>query len=272
MIYIALTIGPSIDVIQKMGDKQRARQTMAEGGVPVIPGSRDIIDDEGTAQEIAERVGYPVIVKATAGGGGRGLRVVHNADELVNAIDTARREAQIAFGNPSVYVEKYLDKVRHVEFQILADKHSSVVHLGERDCSIQRRKQKLLEEAPSVALTPELRSKMGSAAVKVAKTVNYTNAVTVEFLLDAKGNYYFMEKNTRIQVEHPVTEFVTGVDIVKEQIRLAAGEPLAWNESDIHINGCAIECCINAENPEKNFAPSPGTITEFHLPRHRGTC
>lgn len=259
-------IGPSSSAIENMGDKAKARKAMIEAGVPVVPGSKEIITDVDTAARIAEEIGYPVLIKASAGGGGKGMRVAQNAKELVKSIQAAQTEAQAAFGNPEIYLEKYVEEPRHIEFQILADKYGNVVHLGERDCSMQRRNQKLLEESPSSALTPELRAEMGAAAVQATKAVNYSNAGTIEFLLDRNGRYYFIEMNTRIQVEHPVTEFVTGLDLVKEQIRIANGEPLGLTQADITTRGWAIECRINAENPDKNFMPSPGTIEIYHVP------
>jgi len=259
-------IGPSPQAIETMGDKAKARKTMIEAGVPVVPGSKEIIKDQDTAAAIAEDIGYPVLIKASAGGGGKGMRVAQNSKELISSIQAAQNEAQAAFGNSEVYLEKYVEEPRHIEFQILGDKYGNVIHLGERDCSLQRRHQKLLEEAPSSALTPELRTKMGAVAVKAAKCANYSNAGTIEFLLDRHGNFYFIEMNTRIQVEHPVTEMVTGLDLVKEQIRLAAGEPLGYTQEDIEIRGWAIECRINAENSEKNFMPSPGTVKIYHVP------
>nr|MBO2495832.1 acetyl-CoA carboxylase biotin carboxylase subunit [Bacillota bacterium] len=258
-------IGPHPDAISKMGDKTTARETMKRAGVPVVPGTEGVIEDLDAALETAASIGYPVMVKATAGGGGKGMRVVHSEDELRRTIRMAQQEAEANFGNPGVYLEKYLSRPRHVEIQILADQHGNVIHLGERDCSIQRRYQKLIEEAPSPALTPELRERMGQAAVAAAKAVNYSGAGTVEFLLDRDGNFYFMEMNTRIQVEHPVTEWITGVDLVKEQIRVAAGEPLSIRQEDVKLDGWAIECRINAEDPDRNFMPSPGTI-QFYLP------
>lgn len=259
-------IGPSPHAIETMGDKAMARKTMIEAGVPVVPGSKDVIKDVEIASHIAEDIGYPVLIKASAGGGGKGMRIAQNPKELLKAIQAAQTEAQAAFGNPEIYLEKYVEEPRHIEFQILADKFGNVVHLGERDCSLQRRNQKLLEEAPSSALTPELRAKMGAAAIKAAKSANYSSAGTIEFLLDRHGNFYFIEMNTRIQVEHPVTELVTGLDLVKEQIRLAAGEPLGYTQADIQVRGWAMECRINAENPDKNFMPSPGTIEHYHVP------
>ncbi len=259
-------IGPSLEAIEKMGNKALARQTMIEAGVPVVPGSESVVRDAAEAEQIAEQIGYPVLIKASAGGGGRGMRVAHNRDDLTRSIAAAQAEAQAAFGDNGVYIEKYIEQPRHIEFQILADKHGNIVNLGERDCSIQRRNQKMLEEAPSAALTPSLRRRMGEAAVKAAQAVGYYNAGTVEFLLDKHNKFYFIEMNTRIQVEHPVTEMVTGIDLIKEQIRIAAGEPLGYQQSDIKIRGWAIECRINAEDPAKNFMPCPGTITAFFPP------
>lgn len=258
-------IGPSSEAIRKMGDKSVAKNTMKEVGVPIVPGTEGIITDVEEALAVAEAIGYPVIIKATAGGGGKGMRLAYDSSELKNGIEMARREAETAFGNPGVYLEKYIEDPRHVEIQILADRYGNVIHLGERDCSIQRRHQKLIEEAPSPALNPELREAMGRAAIAAAKSVNYVGAGTVEFLLDKYGNFYFMEMNTRIQVEHPVTEMITGVDLVKEMIRVCAGEPLQYKQEDIKINGWAIECRINAEDYERNFMPTPGTV-EYYLP------
>ena len=259
-------IGPSAEAIERMGNKSEARKTMIEAGVPVVPGSEGIIRDKEEALEIAEKIGYPVLIKASAGGGGKGMRVAHNSDDLISSINAAQNEAAAAFGDASVYLEKYVEEPRHIEFQILGDKHGNIINLGERDCSVQRRNQKLLEEAPSVALTPSLRRRMGEMAVKAAKAVNYYNAGTVEFLLDKNNNFYFIEMNTRIQVEHPVTEMVTGIDLIKEQIRIAAGEPLGYKQSDIKIKGWAIECRINAEDPKKNFIPCPGKIDAYLPP------
>ena len=259
-------IGPSAEAIERMGNKSEARKTMIEAGVPVVPGSEGIIRDKEEALEIAEKIGYPVLIKASAGGGGKGMRVAHNSDDLISSINAAQNEAAAAFGDAGVYLEKYIEEPRHVEFQILGDKHGNIINLGERDCSVQRRNQKLLEEAPSVALTPSLRRRMGEMAVKAAKAVNYYNAGTVEFLLDKNNNFYFIEMNTRIQVEHPVTEMVTGIDLIKEQIRIAAGEPLGYKQSDIKIKGWAIECRINAEDPKKNFIPCPGKIDAYLPP------
>ncbi|OYD09832.1 acetyl-CoA carboxylase biotin carboxylase subunit [Paludifilum halophilum] len=258
-------IGPHPDAIVQMGDKTTARDTMKAAGVPVVPGTEGVIEDLETAVETARNIGFPVMVKATAGGGGKGMRVVHDEEELKRAIRTAQQEAEANFGNPGVYLEKYLVEPRHVEIQVLADSHGNTIHLGERDCSIQRRYQKLIEEAPSPALDPGLRERMGQAAVDAAKAVGYTGAGTVEFLLDKNGDFYFMEMNTRIQVEHPVTELVTGLDLVKEQIRVAAGEALSVTQDNIVIDGWSMECRVNAEDPDKNFMPTPGTI-QFYLP------
>lgn len=258
-------IGPSPQAISKMGDKSVAKQTMKEANVPVIPGSDGLIEDLDEAVRIAREIGYPVIIKATAGGGGKGIRIADDEESLVQQITTAQQEAQKAFGNAGVYLEKYLTGMKHVEIQILADKHGNVVHLGERDCSVQRRRQKLVEEAPCPVLTPEVREAMGQAAVRAAQAVDYSGAGTLEFLLGADGQFYFMEMNTRIQVEHPVTEMITNIDIIKEMILVAQGEPLSFRQEDVRINGWAIECRINAEDPERNFMPSPGQI-QFYLP------
>ncbi|MET1178827.1 acetyl-CoA carboxylase biotin carboxylase subunit [Peribacillus simplex] len=253
-------IGPSPEAISKMGAKAVARETMEYAGVPIVPGTDGIIEDIDEAVFTARRIGYPVIVKATAGGGGKGMRVAKCEEELKNAISMAQQEAATAFGNAGVYLEKYIEEPRHIEIQIMGDSFGNVVHFGERDCSIQRRHQKLIEEAPSPALNEELRTKMGEAALKAAKAVQYSGAGTIEFLLDKHKNFYFMEMNTRIQVEHPVTELITGVDLIKEQLLVASGHRLSVKQEDIHINGWAIECRINAENPDKNFMPSPGKI------------
>ncbi|MCK5260162.1 MAG: acetyl-CoA carboxylase biotin carboxylase subunit [Candidatus Omnitrophica bacterium] len=259
-------IGPSAQTIRAMGDKVIAKETMAKTKVPVTPGEDGVIESKEEALEVAKKIKYPVIIKAVAGGGGKGMRVCHNDITLVSSFTIAQNEAETNFGNPDVYIEKYIERPRHIEFQIMADAFGNVVHLGERDCSIQRRHQKLLEEAPSPALTDEMRQKMGEVAVKAAKTVNYKGAGTVEFLLDRSGEFYFMEMNTRVQVEHPVTEMVTGIDIIKEQIKIAAGEKLSIKQEDIEIRGAAIECRINAEDPKNNFIPSPGMIEELNLP------
>ncbi len=258
-------IGPTPENMRLMGDKISARQTVTAAGVPILPGTKEAVKTPEEAKKIAAKIGYPVIIKATAGGGGRGMKVVHSPASLPNALAAARSEAQAGFGNPEVYIEKFCDRPRHVEIQIMADKHGNVIHLGERDCSIQRRHQKLIEEAPCPVLSPELRQRMGDCAVAAAKAVGYTSVGTMEFLLDRDNNFYFMEMNTRVQVEHPVTEMVTGVDIIKEQIRSAAGLPLRFKQSDIKINGHAIECRINAEHPFK-FTPSPGKINGYHTP------
>lgn len=259
-------IGPKASAIKSMGDKANARKTMIAAGVPVLPGSEGVVEKTEDAIEIAKKIGYPVMIKASAGGGGKGMRNAQNQGELLKAIQTAKTEAQTAFGNTEFYLEKYVEGPRHIEFQLMADDYGNVVYLGERDCSLQRRNQKLIEEAPSTALNEQLRAKMGADAVKAAKAVHYSGAGTVEFLLDKHNNYYFIEMNTRIQVEHPVTELITGIDLIKEQIRVAAGEKLGYTQSDIKINGWALECRINAENPDKNFMPSPGTITTYHPP------
>jgi acetyl-CoA carboxylase biotin carboxylase subunit len=258
-------IGPSSESMRLMGDKISARQAMIKQDVPILPGTKDAVQDVTEAIKVAKKIGFPVIIKASAGGGGRGMKIVHSPAALPNAFATARAEAQAGFGNPEVYIEKYCQKPRHVEIQVLGDKHGNVIHLGERDCSIQRRHQKLLEEAPCSVLTSQVRDAMGNAAVRAAKAVDYNSAGTVEFLLDSENNFYFMEMNTRIQVEHPVTEMVTGIDIVREQIRSAAGLKLRYKQSDVKIKGHAIECRINAEDPFK-FTPCPGKITSYHTP------
>ncbi len=258
-------IGPGPDVIRLMGDKAEARRTMIEAGVPVVPGSDGIVGDVDEARTIGERIGYPLLVKASAGGGGRGMRLVTEADELERQFKAAENEAAGAFGISDVYLEKFVKQPRHIEFQVFADSHGNSVHLFERECSVQRRHQKLLEECPSTAIDAELREKMAAAALTAVKCCNYVNAGTVEFLLDPSGEFYFIEMNTRIQVEHAVTEVVTGIDLIKEQIRVAAGEPLSFGQEDVTCNGHAIECRINAEDPE-TFRPSPGTITTFHPP------
>jgi acetyl-CoA carboxylase, biotin carboxylase subunit len=259
-------IGPSPDSIRRMGDKSTAKETMQKAGVPTVPGSDGIVADEEEAKVLAQQIGFPLMVKATAGGGGRGMRLVREPEDLVKLFLAAQGEAEAAFGNGGVYLEKFIEKPRHIEFQILADSHGNVVHLGERDCSIQRRHQKLLEEAPSAALNPELRQKMGVAAVKAAQSIGYVGAGTVEFLLDAFGNFYFMEMNTRIQVEHPVTEMITGLDLIAEQIRIAQGEKLSFTQEQIVLRGHAIECRINAEDPNHNFRPTPGRILAYLAP------
>jgi len=258
-------IGPSGDVIRKMGDKSQARETMTANGIPVTPGT-DIIKDIEEAKEFCTSAGYPVIVKASAGGGGKGMRIVNSEDELEENITLCRSEAENFFGNPDVYIEKYIVNPRHIEVQILADKFGNVIHLGERDCSIQRRHQKLVEETPSPAVSPELREKLVSTAVNVAKVVGYEGVGTIEFLLDKDGHFYFMEMNTRLQVEHGISEMISNVDIVREQIRIAAGEELSVKQEDIHLTGHAIECRINAEDPDNNFMPCAGTIKGYIAP------
>ncbi len=258
-------IGPTAASMRIMGDKISARQAVIKVGVPILPGTKEGVHDVPEAVRISKEIGFPVIIKATAGGGGRGMKIVHSPATLPNAFATARAEAQAGFGNPEVYIEKYCESPRHVEIQIMADKHGNVIHLGERDCSIQRRHQKIIEEAPSTVSTPELRAAMGEAAVRAAKAVGYNSVGTMEFLVDKDNNFYFMEMNTRVQVEHPVTEMVTGIDVVREQIRSAAGIPLRYTQDDVKINGHSIECRINAEDPHK-FTPSPGKITGYHTP------
>jgi len=258
-------IGPRPDVIAMMGDKVEARRTMKAAGVPILPGSADPIDSTDEATKIAAEVGYPLIIKAAAGGGGRGMRIVRKAEELHGQLETAQAEALAAFKNGSVYIERYIERPRHIEIQILADEHGNCISLGERECTIQRRHQKLLEEAPSPVITPELRDKMGQVAVNACNQIGYTNAGTFEFLLDEDGSFYFMEMNTRIQVEHPVTEMVTLADIVRNQVRIACGDDLQYKQSDVQIVGHSIECRINAEDPVK-FTPSPGKITAFNIP------
>ena len=259
-------IGPTPENIRLMGDKMVARTTMHKAGLPIIPGSSAEIKTKEEALNIAKKIGYPVIIKAAAGGGGKGMRVCHNDISLISSLMVAQQEAEANFGNPSVYIEKYIENPRHIEIQLLADKYGHIIYLGERDCSIQRRHQKLLEESPSPVVDSKLRKRLGEIAVKGAKTVNYSNVGTIEFLLDQNHNFYFMEMNTRIQVEHPVTEMVTGLDLIKEQIKSAAGERLRIHQDDIKIQGAAIECRINAEDFEKNFMPCPGKIESLNLP------
>ncbi|GIX44498.1 MAG: acetyl-CoA carboxylase biotin carboxylase subunit [Candidatus Hydrogenedentota bacterium] len=259
-------IGPKPDAIRRMGDKAEAKRTMREAGVPCVPGSDGIVTDQKEARAIADEIGYPVIIKAAAGGGGRGMRVAHTPIALSTAFVTAQAEAEKAFGNPGVYIEKYIENPKHVEVQILADEHGNVLHFGERDCSVQRRHQKLIEESPCAILDPETRRRLGEAAVRAARAVGYQNAGTIEFLMDKDKNFYFMEMNTRIQVEHPVTEEVTHFDLVQAQIRIAAGEKLTLKQEDITLHGHAIECRINAEDPYRNFMPSPGRLTTYHVP------
>ena len=260
-------IGPSAESIQKMGIKDIARKTMEDAGVPIVPGSEGILESEDAAATLAEEIGYPVIIKATAGGGGRGIRVARDEKELRSGFKVTQKEAEQAFGNPGVYLEKYIEDFRHVEIQVLADQHGNVIHLGERDCSIQRRLQKLVEETPSPAITPELRKQMGEASVKAAKAVNYEGAGTIEYIFNRENNeFYFMEMNTRIQVEHPVTEMVTGVDLIKEQIRIANNEPLSVKQDEIEFDGWSIEVRINAEDPFNNFMPQPGKVESYLAP------
>ncbi|MGC1394409.1 MAG: acetyl-CoA carboxylase biotin carboxylase subunit [Coleofasciculaceae cyanobacterium] len=259
-------IGPTPDSIRAMGDKSTAKETMQGAGVPTVPGSDGLLTSDREAGVIAQKIGYPIMIKATAGGGGRGMRFVQNETELTKLFLAAQGEAEAAFGNPGVYLEKFVSRPRHIEFQILADSYGNVIPLGERDCSIQRRHQKLLEEAPSPSLTPELRQKMGNAAVMAAKSINYVGAGTVEFLLDSSGEFYFMEMNTRIQVEHPVTEMITGLDLICEQIRIAQGEKLQLTQEQVVLKGHAIECRINAEDPDRNFRPQPGIISGYLPP------
>lgn len=259
-------IGPKYEVIEKMGNKSNAIELMKKSGVPVIPGSNGAVEDENAAIIIADKVGYPVMVKASAGGGGRGIRIVENESELIKGFKTAKAEAKTSFGDDTMYVEKFIKSPRHIEFQIVADNYGNTVYLGERDCSIQRRNQKVLEESPSPAVDEKLRQVMGEIAVRAAKAVNYNNIGTIEFLLDSDGKFYFMEMNTRIQVEHPITEMISGIDLVKMQIRISAGEKLKLTQRDTKIEGHAIECRINAEDPEKDFRPSPGKINELHVP------
>ena len=259
-------IGPSPEAIRAMGDKSTAKETMIKAGVPTIPGSDGLLKNEKEAAAIAHSIGYPVMIKATAGGGGRGMRLVREENDLVKLFLAAQGEAEAAFGNPGLYLEKFIERPRHIEFQILADSYGNVIHLGERDCSIQRRHQKLLEEAPSPALTPELREKMGTAAVMAANSINYVGAGTVEFLLSQTGEFYFMEMNTRIQVEHPVTEMIAGLDLIAEQIQVAQGEKLKLTQEQVKLQGHAIECRINAEDPDRDFRPAPGRISGYLPP------
>ena len=259
-------IGPGAEVIEKLGNKSEARNTMISAGVPVIPGSTEPVFDEETGVKEADRIGYPVIVKAALGGGGKGMRVAKTREEFAQEFSTAQKEAKAAFGDDMMYIEHFVEHPRHIEFQILADRYGNVIHLGERDCSIQRNHQKMIEESPSAALGDELRNKMGEAAVKAAKAAHYENAGTIEFLLEKNGNFYFMEMNTRIQVEHPVTEMITGIDLIREQICIAAGLPLSVRQEEIGFRGHAIECRINAEDPGNNFSPCPGTIEDVHFP------
>ena len=263
-------IGPKADVIDSMGNKSHARKTMMEAGVPVVPGTKEPVYDAETGIKLAEEIGYPVMIKASSGGGGKGMRVAKSSDEFEFQFNMAQRESANAFGDDTMYIEKFIENPRHVEIQVMGDKFGNVVALGERDCSVQRNHQKLIEESPSPAINDEIRNAMNRDAVLAAKTVNYTNAGTIEFILDPKGTYYFMEMNTRIQVEHCVTEMVTGTDLIIEQIRVAMGEPLSFNQEGIRLTGHAIECRINAEIPEKNFMPSPGVVKHLHLPAGNG--
>jgi len=263
-------IGPSADLINKMGNKSEARKTMMEAGVPVVPGSKEPVYKVEDAKAMAEEIGYPVMIKASSGGGGKGMRVAASHEEFENCFHLAQQESVNAFGDNTMYIEKYVEKPRHIEIQILADKYGHAIWLGERDCSIQRNHQKMLEESPCDAISPSLRQRMGETAVQAAKAANYENAGTIEFLLDKEGNFYFMEMNTRIQVEHPVTEMVTGIDLVKEQIRIAAGEPLRIRQEDVVLKGHAIECRINAEDPARRFLPCPGTVHDLHFPGGNG--
>jgi acetyl-CoA carboxylase biotin carboxylase subunit len=258
-------IGPSVYAIKSMGDKASARETMRKANVPVVPGTQGLVTEDEEAFKIAAEIGYPVIVKATAGGGGRGMRVANDKAGLATALQSARSEAAASFGDAGVYIEKYLKPIRHIEIQVMADSFGNVIHLGERDCSVQRRHQKLIEESPSPAITPELRARMGKAAVQAAKSIGYEGAGTIEFIF-SNGDFYFMEMNTRIQVEHPVTEFVTGMDLIKEQIRVASGLPLSIKQEDLEFRGHAIECRINAEDPDRNFMPSPGRVDAYIAP------
>ena len=263
-------IGPSAEIINRMGNKSEARNTMMQAGVPVVPGSKEPVYTAEDGRAMAKEIGFPVMIKASSGGGGKGMRISRSEEDFTEHFNAAQLESVKGFSDDTMYIEKYIEKPRHVEFQIMGDKFGHVVHLGERDCSIQRRHQKVMEESPCEVISPELRKKMGEVAVKAAKAVNYENAGTIEFLLDKDKNFYFMEMNTRIQVEHPVTEMVSGIDLIKEQIRVAAGEPLSVSQEDIQIKGHAIECRINAENPKKHFMPCPGRITNVHIPGGNG--
>ena len=263
-------IGPSAEIINRMGNKSEARNTMMQAGVPVVPGSKEPVYTAEDGLAMAKEIGFPVMIKASSGGGGKGMRISRSEEDFTEHFNAAQLESVKGFSDDTMYIEKYIEKPRHVEFQIMGDKFGHVVHLGERDCSIQRRHQKVMEESPCEVMSPELRKKMGEVAVKAAKAVNYENAGTIEFLLDKDKNFYFMEMNTRIQVEHPVTEMVSGIDLIKEQIRVAAGEPLSVSQEDIQIKGHAIECRINAENPKKHFMPCPGRITNVHIPGGNG--
>lgn len=263
-------IGPSGELINLLGNKSKAKETMKKAGVPVVPGSEGLIKNKEEATELAEKIKYPVILKASAGGGGRGIRVAYSKEELEKSYDLVKQEAKISFGDDSIYLEKFIENPRHVEIQILADEHGNCIHLGERDCSIQRRNQKIIEETPSMAISGKTRKKMGQVAVKAVKEIGYTNAGTIEFLVDKNQDFYFMEMNTRVQVEHPITEMITGIDIIKEQIKIASGEKLSLEQEDITFTGHVMEARINAENPDKNFMPCPGKITGLHLPGGNG--
>lgn len=263
-------IGPSSEIIRNMGNKSIARNTMVQANVPVIPGTKEEVYDSKTGKIIADKIGYPVIIKAALGGGGKGMRVAYSPEDFERDFNTAQKESQMAFGDDTMYIEHYIEHARHIEFQILADEYGNVVHLGERDCSIQRNHQKMIEECPSSALDEKTRKEMGSMAIKAAKAAHYQNAGTIEFLLEKNGKFYFMEMNTRVQVEHPVTEMVTGVDLIKEQIKIASGEKLEFTQDDIKLDGHAIECRINAEDPDKNFMPNAGTIKEMYMPGGNG--
>lgn len=263
-------IGPSAEIINRMGNKSAARKTMIEAGVPVVPGSKEAVHTSESGLAMAKEIGFPVMIKASSGGGGKGMRISRSEEDFTEHFTAAQLESVKGFSDDTMYIEKYIEKPRHVEFQIMADRFGNVIHLGERDCSIQRRHQKVLEEAPCSVISPELRKEMGETAVRAAKSVGYENAGTIEFLLDKDRNFYFMEMNTRIQVEHPVTEMVSGIDLIKEQIRVAAGEPLSVTQDQVEIKGHAIECRINAENPEKHFMPCPGLIRTVHLPGGNG--
>ena len=263
-------IGPDYKMIDLMGNKSKAKETMKNAGVPVVPGSEGLVYKLAEALEIANKIKYPIILKASAGGGGKGIRIAYNDTELIKEYEIVKQEAKISFNDDSLYIEKFIENPRHVEIQVLADEYGNVVHLGERDCSVQRRNQKMIEETPSGIISNKLRKKMGEVAVEAAKKIGYTNAGTIEFLVDKNQNFYFMEMNTRVQVEHPVTEMVTGIDVIKEQIKIASGEKLSLTQKDITFNGHSMECRINAENPDKNFMPCPGTITGLHLPGGNG--
>lgn len=263
-------IGPSSEIIELMGNKSKAKATMKKAGVPVVPGSDGLVNSLEEAKKISKKIKYPVIIKASAGGGGKGIRIAYSEEELIKAYDIVKQEAKISFNDDSIYIEKFVEKPRHVEVQILADEHGNVVHLGERDCSIQRRNQKVLEETPSMILNDKTRKKMFDVTVKAVKEIGYSSAGTIEYLVDKNLDFYFMEMNTRVQVEHPITEAVSGVDIVKEQLRIAAGETLSISQKDIHFTGHSMECRINAEDPEKNFMPCPGLITGLLIPGGNG--